>query len=421
MVRVYANMLGLSKVLARAGIVGHEARSLSPFTSGFNRAEGLFDFVDAADKKEGSDFKIRGRYSCYKSMEALLTSTLDAEIFRLFVDLNQCRHIYFAGCHDTGFGSLLTPHRGSDKITLIKAASFHREFEGFNLPIKELPSVFMSTPLTTTKPSGPLSTKVANTMNTTTGTNGTNGTNSTNGSSTRPVCKHFQKVSCYESLHRRLQNLTCQQGICRYGNGCIKQHIMPNQQLPKPADESPKKLWSTPTIVGRPLELFAATLPSRAEAEDYIPVNKDRDRLDAYCPHPSADAMDRYHRRAKEAKVCNSYHLSGECGDMSCLYDHGDVSDTIIEVLRYLSLQHPCTKGGACRSIKCYLGHICQKPNCKAVKSWQCRFNHRAHILDLNTDKWITPIEQNDVENSPSLSLSDESIGGTFSRDTLYP
>lgn len=204
MVRVYANMLGLSKALARAGMVGHEARSISPFVSGFNRADGLFDFVDAADKKEGSDFKIRGRHSCNKSKEALLTSTLNTEMFRLFVDLNQCRHIYFAGCHDTGFGSLLTPHRGSDKITLIKAASFHREFEGFDLPIKELPSVFMSTPLATTKPSGPLNTKAANTMNTTTGTNGANGINGTNGSSTKPVCKHFQKVSHYEFLRRRL-------------------------------------------------------------------------------------------------------------------------------------------------------------------------------------------------------------------------
>jgi hypothetical protein len=60
MVRVYANVLGLSKALARAGLMGHEARSLSPFTSSFTRAQELFDFVDAAEKKEGSDFKIRG-------------------------------------------------------------------------------------------------------------------------------------------------------------------------------------------------------------------------------------------------------------------------------------------------------------------------------------------------------------------------
>ena len=60
MVRVYANVLGLSKALARAGFTGHEARSLSPFTSSFTRAQELFDYVDAAEKKEGSDFKIRG-------------------------------------------------------------------------------------------------------------------------------------------------------------------------------------------------------------------------------------------------------------------------------------------------------------------------------------------------------------------------
>lgn len=63
MVRVYANILGLSKALARAGLIGHEARSFSPFTSAFNRAQDLFDFVDAAERKEGSDFKIRGELS----------------------------------------------------------------------------------------------------------------------------------------------------------------------------------------------------------------------------------------------------------------------------------------------------------------------------------------------------------------------
>ena len=79
MVRVYANMLGLSKALARADIVGNEARSISPFASGFNRAEGLFDFVDAGDKKEGSDFKIRGRHSCHKSKEALRPEPMEIE------------------------------------------------------------------------------------------------------------------------------------------------------------------------------------------------------------------------------------------------------------------------------------------------------------------------------------------------------
>lgn len=192
MVRVYANVLGLSKALARAGITGHEARSLSPFTSSFTRAQELFDFVDAAEKKEGSDFKIRGKMWLRNTQSFVLIYRPKLEMFRLFADLNQCRHIYFAGCHDTGYGSLLTPYRGSDRITLIKAAGFHREFEALGLPIRELPSVFSSTPLATSKPpTGPASAKLS--------VNGTNGihhqsTGSNGASPTKPICKHFQKV-----------------------------------------------------------------------------------------------------------------------------------------------------------------------------------------------------------------------------------
>jgi hypothetical protein len=115
-------------------------------------------------------------------------------MFRLFAELNQCRHIYFAGCHDTGYGSLLTPYRGrSDRITLIKAAGFHREFEALDLPIKELPTVFMNTPLLNSKPpTGPAASKAITGTHTSNGTNGLNGTHGTNG--IKPVCKHFQKV-----------------------------------------------------------------------------------------------------------------------------------------------------------------------------------------------------------------------------------
>lgn len=64
MVRIYCNLAGLSKTLARAYIIGNEARSLAPFTASFTRSWDLFDFVDAGDKKEGADFKIRGEDRC---------------------------------------------------------------------------------------------------------------------------------------------------------------------------------------------------------------------------------------------------------------------------------------------------------------------------------------------------------------------
>lgn len=81
MVRVYANVLGLSKALARAGLTGHEARSLSPFTSSFTRAQELFDFVDAAEKKEGSDFKIRGKQLPCDNWRSILICFLKSRNF----------------------------------------------------------------------------------------------------------------------------------------------------------------------------------------------------------------------------------------------------------------------------------------------------------------------------------------------------
>lgn len=59
MVRIYANLAGLSNTLARAGLAGNESRSIAPFTASFTRSQDLFDFIDASDK-EGADFKIRG-------------------------------------------------------------------------------------------------------------------------------------------------------------------------------------------------------------------------------------------------------------------------------------------------------------------------------------------------------------------------
>ena len=62
MVRIYANLKGLSQTLARVGLCGNECRSIAPFACSFTR-EALFDFVDAGEGKERADFKINGTCS----------------------------------------------------------------------------------------------------------------------------------------------------------------------------------------------------------------------------------------------------------------------------------------------------------------------------------------------------------------------
>src|SRR6266487_452384 len=67
-------------------------------------------------------------------------------MFHLFADSSQCKHVFFAGCHDPGYLSLLTPYRGkADRITLIEADSFSPDYRALDLPIVDLSSVFRST------------------------------------------------------------------------------------------------------------------------------------------------------------------------------------------------------------------------------------------------------------------------------------
>jgi hypothetical protein len=53
---------GLLKAIAKMGFVGFQARSFAPLLARFTRSQDLFDFVDARDKKEAADFKIRGSW-----------------------------------------------------------------------------------------------------------------------------------------------------------------------------------------------------------------------------------------------------------------------------------------------------------------------------------------------------------------------
>ncbi|KAE8152331.1 hypothetical protein BDV25DRAFT_151348 [Aspergillus avenaceus] len=363
MVRIYSNILGLSKTLARSGLVGNEARSLSPFASSFTRSQDLFDYIDAGDKKEGADYKIR-------------------EMFRMFADNSQCKHIFFAGCHDSGYLSLLTPYRGrADRITLLRTSAFHPEYERLDLPVKELSAIF------TAPPAAPP-------------TNGSHGTHTNYvAQPPRQVCKHFQK------------------GICKFGKDCLKLHATPNQQSSRSLDD----LLSGAAAKPRDPDQYAKYLPKMSsKSQELIPVNKDGDRLDVYCHTPNVEEWETYNRRAKRHRMCNRYHLGGECGNLSCEYDHSPIDASCLNVMMNIMRQHNCSRGGSCRSIRCYLGHICQKPGCKGQGDLSqnpptkgakpCKYSRYAHTLDLQVAQWVTPIENE--EDSPA-SVSSTEVNST--------
>ncbi|KAL4874918.1 hypothetical protein BJY04DRAFT_211679 [Aspergillus karnatakaensis] len=329
MVRIYANLLGLSKTLTRAG--------------------DLFDYVDAGDKKEGADYKIRDIFA--------------TRMFRPFADNTQCKHMFFAGCHGAGYRSLLTPYRGrADRITLIKGAFFHHEFHALDLPVRELSTVFMSMHIGGSPiPTGPSTTKTTRLP--------------TTNVSTAKVCTHYQK------------------GMCHYGNRCTKQHIDAAQQLSRKLDNSVSSGF------------YSATRPyMNPNSVDLISVNKNGERIDAYVPTPLQDSWDKYAQRSKPRRPCNNHHLAGSCDNESCEFDHTSVDSQSLSVMKYILRQRVCTTGARCRLLMCFYGHRCQIGGCKGIKP--CKFGPHAHTLDLDVARWEEPSERHVSDDSPASEAS---------------
>lgn len=60
-IKVYANLRGLTKTYTTNSIVPHTA-AFHEFLLGFNKAHPLCDFIDAGNQKEAADTKIKGAF-----------------------------------------------------------------------------------------------------------------------------------------------------------------------------------------------------------------------------------------------------------------------------------------------------------------------------------------------------------------------
>lgn len=378
MVRVYANLAGLSKAFARSKLAGGEARSLAPFVASFNRSIDLFDFVDAGEFKEDADFKIRA-------------------LFRQFVENSQCRHIFCAFGHDTGYLSEITQYKGNrDRITLVGAPNLHPHFHNLGLRVEEFPHVFRTTPLESesltkltaimaTAPSPPKPTAIKTTAT----------SPPPSQSKTTQLCEHFKR------------------GKCVYGKRCFKSHDLYDDSAGifdfRPKDDV--KNWRPGALTGQ------STLPSRKapmskkdsdfflpnhipvssegrvgllpEAgsipSNLIPVNANQHRIDPYVPPPSAGVKSDFHAQVAHHKLCNRHLLENGCPNgESCGFSHHPVSAGVLNYLLLMARSLPCKRKGSCRLINCSSGHVCQRGNCKSRggKSF-CKLGHAAHAQDL--------------------------------------
>lgn len=366
-VRIYANMAGVSKTLAKIKLVGPEKRSLGPFFSSFTRSNDLFDFLDAGDLEAGAGYKVRA-------------------MFRHSIDNLQCQHVFFAGCHDVGYLSELSPYSGSrDRITLIRSPAFHHEFSKLGLRVEDFPNVFRTTPLdispfTPTNTTAKLSTRSLDL------------TAPPKAQDTPQICAFYQR------------------GTCGYGESCRFLHVNPNNPNGTNGSDWRQKEHSTKAS-SLSSEDFASMLPRAHNVKfGQIAVNRNNHRLDTYVPPPSAEDKAKFNYRTSKRKLCNNYHLVGPCpSGPDCQYDHKAITSGVLDCLRQVTHNTPCPRRGECRKARCINGHICQKPDCRFRGGpASCKLGLQEHSVDLLFDRLV------DAADKPT-------IGHFFSAQSRYP
>ncbi|KAI2642123.1 hypothetical protein GGS21DRAFT_291795 [Xylaria nigripes] len=397
MIRVYANLANLSKTLAKHALSTADKRSLAPFIANFNRSYGLIDFVDAGELKENADFKIR----------ALLD---------LYAENAQCKHIYFAACHDVGYLSDLTRFRGDRaRLTLIRSSGllFHDQFLRLDLGVEEFPGIFRSAPL-----EGPtVQTKLSSGGDLMQLTPLLSPTAATNTTSYHPNSSWEQPKICQ----------FYQAGKCRFGTDCKNTHLdskfLAPASLQKPLagvqigrQSNPSKDFpngngrqkqmitkpSTTSLSFLDVNNHVYQLPKKSDIPDgRVAVNKNLQRLDAYIPLPSAAATARLRELSSTRKFCNNKQLTNSCSNESCDYEHKPLSDELLPALEMLSRSLPCAKRGACRNTDCVLGHICQNMDCHyRGGKIKCKLPESVHMADLTVDHYVSDVSHTNSSNA---------------------
>lgn len=140
-----------------------------------------------------------------------------------------------------------------------------------------------------------------------------------------------------------------------------------------------------------------------------LALNRDGHRIDVLLPKASReDHITLKNRIQAGQKLCNDYQLTGTCrSGKICQYDHNSLPPELINVLRHLAREIPCSRKGGCRRGTCYKGHVCSKAGCR-----NCKLGYKAHGVDLAVAEWVQPDDARDQEDQEASRGSVDEVDG---------
>ncbi|KAK2744911.1 hypothetical protein FQN55_006473 [Onygenales sp. PD_40] len=258
------------------------------------------------------------------------------ETFKMHAGNVHCKHIVFAGSTDNGYARLLRPYSSIESVrgrtTLLEGPPFERELAELQDKFRttSFPAVFRDTKLPPTR-----------------------------------------RVSFSSAITK-----------------------IPNSKPPSYASAvsvsgSPPMYTGSTSATPPPIERTPGSPNGSANGANGngngIPVamvlrNKKGQRVDSPIkPSPSIIAS------LKSRKLCNPYHLLGNCHFNACKHEHGErLNGKMMDALRYVARLAPCPAGLECDDENCYSGHRCPNDPCHRPN---CHFPKEMHGVDTKICK----------------------------------
>ncbi|KAF1807888.1 C-x8-C-x5-C-x3-H type zinc finger protein-like protein [Eremomyces bilateralis CBS 781.70] len=165
---------------------------------------------------------------------------------------------------------------------------------------------------------------------------------------------------------------------------------LPSRRVSFSTTPSPTPISRAPsyaTTIASPVDATAVTIDKSRHSSTTIIVparmdypilqNSKGQRLDEILNPPQSLVQ-----AQRNKKLCNAYHILGECPYPKCTktYVHGSrLDEKGLEARRLIARQSPCRSGLQCRDAKCILGHECPDKACIGTR---CRFPRETHDVD---------------------------------------
>ncbi|MCJ1470755.1 hypothetical protein MMC07_009402 [Pseudocyphellaria aurata] len=339
-VRVYLDVYGLFQRLRVAGY-SHDLERLYQFARGFTQRQSLFDLVDVGHGSQQVPIKME-------------------ELFGIYINSAQCQQV-LVGCHGDDLSTIFGQHRvdtpGMKRITLLRASESKT---GPPFPFfgnAEFPSVFRSSPL----PAGTSHITASMVSNDDLGQSAPQNWN--NG---HLLSESSSPKKSLESSYSFVTN-------SRY---MPSPKPIINGHSPSSSQATPNGHYQLDDAVDDPSSLTTKTWRPR---QNVLLLNSNDERVDSNLGQLDADAAARVTERTDKKKLCNDFHLRGQCRTAACTFAHEPtLDDKELVVLKYKARFLVCEKGSACRIPDCWHGHMCSFQDCRRVEI--CRFKAFHHI-----------------------------------------